>query len=180
MKNKCSNAILFIVVILPFTLFSYQNCSQLQSPDIVNLSSKINIYDREPLLLENLNKLNYTPSSNCGALSGELIFYHPDWNVCVIADDSCESNYLQESGYFLATAENCRRALNESEMAFNSFEAKSPEDLGYKVNPDSFCTQIVSTHVNLFTRVCSTATDGCKASYLNDLKFLPDEFGLCD
>ena len=181
MKNKCSNAILFLVVILPFTLFSYQNCSQLQSTEIESLSSQINFLNSEPLMLEDLAQINYTEgNTNCSDIDSGLVFYHSRYNLCAVAENTCESSFLQEQEYFLASSENCENAISNDEMTLNGFNRKTLEDLGYVENQNTFCTQVVSSHVNLFTKVCATATDGCEASYLSDIKFIEDTFGLCD
>ena len=181
MKNACSNIIFFVVVILPFMLFSYQNCSQLQSQqEIEKLASQINFFDTEPLLLKDLNKIQYNGGSNCNEITDELVFYHPDWNLCALSQNTCESEFLQEQGYHIATPENCQRAVDEEDMALNSFTRKSPNELGYVGDQNSYCTQIITDHVNLFTRVCAQATDGCEANFLRKRKFIADKFKLCE
>jgi len=178
MKNKCSNAILFIVVILPFTLLSYQNCSQLQSTDIETLSSRINLKESEPLLLSGLDKTSYKAGNNCSSVD-DMTFYNPEYNLCAQATDTCEANYLQENGYYLASNNNCLAALSEEEMALDSFSSQTPEELGYVVNNDLMCSQVVETYVNLFSRVCSFSTDGCQAKHLRENKFIKDSYNLC-
>ena len=140
MKNKCLNAILFVTVLLPLTLFSYQNCSQLNSYKIENLPLQTNFFDTEPLLLEDLNNIRYTSESECNTIADELIFYHPEQNLCAVADDTCEFNFLQKNGYLIASTENCQRAIGKDEMALNSFTRRSPDELGYIVNQNSYCT----------------------------------------
>lgn len=180
MKNKCSSAILFVVVILPFTLFSYQNCSQLQSNEVENLASQINFRNTEPLLLSDLQKIKYRPEDlNCSPLNEDLVFYNSEYNLCATASDTCESNFLQEQNYSIASLENCRLAMEEGDMALNSFSSREPEELGYVADPESLCTQNISVMVNLFSRVCAYATDGCQAAYLRDNKFVVDNFNLC-
>ena len=181
MKNKCSNAILFLVVFLPFTLFSYQNCSQLQSTEIEGLSSQINFLNNQPLMLNGLDQINYTEGTSvCSDIDGGLVFFHPGYNLCAVATNTCESNFLQEQDYFLASIENCENSVSTDEMSLNSFTKKSPGELGYAENQNTFCTQVVSNHVNFFTRTCATATDGCQARYLSEIKYIEDTFELCE
>lgn len=180
MKNKCSSVILFIVVILPFTLFSYQNCSQLNSYEVEQLSSQLNVKNNEPMLVSDLQKIKYQSSNSCTPLDSELVFYSTEFNLCAKATNTCESLFLQENNFYLATADNCENAMNEVDMSLNSFSSMSPEELGYTQSADTMCTQVIGTHVNLFSRVCARSSNGCEASYLRDNKFIDDTFGLCD
>ena len=166
-------------LVLPVTLFSYQNCSELPQEELDNLSQKVNFSGHEPLIISDLNKIDTKIASSCADSNDyENLFYNSKGHICAVAKNDCESDLLSDLGFSLDEQENCFDAQNSEQMSLNGFSRLGPKDLGYE-SSDAACTQIVKDHVNLFTRECSLATDGCQINFLSSKSFIEDKFSIC-
>jgi len=179
MNKSFLSVLLFVFLVLPITMFSYQNCSELPAEDIQKLSQKVDFNGHEPLIITDLNQIDSKITLNCtGADDMENVFYNSKDHICAVAKSDCESEQLIELGFSLDEQDNCFDAQDSEEMSLNGFSRLSPEELGYESTAGA-CTQIVMDHVNLFTRECSLATNGCKINFLRSNNFIEDRFSIC-
>ncbi len=179
MNKNFLSVLLFVFLVLPITMFSYQNCSELPAEDLENLAQKVDLNGYEPLIITDLNQIDSKITLNCTNTNDlENVFYSSKDHICAIAKSECESEQLIELGFSLDEQENCFDAQDSEEMSLNGFSRLSPEELGYE-STASACTQIVIDHVNLFTRECSLAINGCQINFLSSSNFIEDKFSIC-
>lgn len=174
MKNLKSIGFLALVI-APIILFGYQNCANLESGN----SSRST---HPPILFSSLGSLGYSFTNNCTALSdGPIMMINEESHLCAISTTMCQSTTLGSDGFEFDSNNLCEEATEyTSPELIESFSTSTAAEEGFVVDPNQMCTFQIQTMVNVRTRTCVEATNGCQAAYLrNSQGFTTDTASLC-
>lgn len=184
MKPCFSNFIIFLVVFLPFLLLGHQNCSEIQEYEIENTGTlKQTNSAHPPIRLENLKLIRYNKDicdkEGLESFNTPVFFFNSETHICALASDMCETIHLENSGFEIASSKDCDNSIPIEEINKDSVEIQTAANYGYEPLSQTFCTQSIEPLVNLKSRVCIEATDGCQSQYLKARGFIKDNFEIC-
>ncbi len=170
----------FALIVTPILVLGYQNCSDLSTVSKNNGMSEFTEFP--PAYFGSISDLGYFQGGCAPTEIENVELFNSNNNICIVATNSCELNFLTDHNYTAATPEDCDGAENFNSEGFaESLTTATPKDFGFVADPSMICSLQYQRLLSIKHRKCVDAANGCQIIFLkSSYGFINDHTGICN